>query len=160
MKILVLSDSHRRVAALLTATERERPDYIFHLGDLVSDAGELSDAYPQYPIAVVAGNCDGWNIGPSVSGTLEQTVGGVKFLLTHGHLYRAKMGAGALLKEGRHRGMDAVLYGHTHVPKVERQEDGLWLINPGTAGGVGNRATYAVIEAQDGALLSAEIKNL
>jgi len=160
MKILVLSDSHRNVANLLSAVEKEAPDMAFHLGDLVRDAEELSFAYPKLPLYNVVGNCDGWNVPPGVPNTLLREAGGVKLLLTHGHLYRAKSGPDALLQEGRKRGVDAVLYGHTHVPLAERQPDGLWLINPGTVGAAyGGRATYAVLQAADGEL-SVEIKKL
>ena len=50
-------------------------------------------------------------------------------------------------------------YGHTHEPVAQLQSDGRWLINPGTAGGIGNRATYAVVQVEDGRL-SVEIKEL
>jgi putative phosphoesterase len=32
----------------------------------------------------------------------------------------------------RFAGCDAVVYGHTHIPQVERGEDGLWILNPGS----------------------------
>jgi len=159
MKILVLSDSHRKVSSLLTAVEREQPDAVFHLGDLVEDAQELSYAYRKIPLYNVEGNCDAWSAGPGTPATMLQKLGGVRFLLTHGHLFQAKSGTGALLQEGRRRKVNAVLYGHTHIPLVQQEPDGLWLINPGTIGGAGNRATYAVLLAQDGRL-QAEIKNL
>jgi len=159
MKILVLSDSHRQVSSLLTAVEREQPDAVFHLGDLVEDAQELSFVYPKLPLYNVEGNCDAWSTGAGAQATMLQKLGGVRFLLTHGHLFRAKSGTGALLQEGRRLNADAVLYGHTHIPLVQQEPDGLWLINPGTVGGSGNRATYAVLLAQDGHL-EAEIKYL
>lgn len=159
MKILVLSDSHRHVGNLLTAVEREKPDLVFHLGDLAGDAEELADAYPDTPVVMVTGNCDAWSIGPDAPGTRLETAGGVRFLLTHGHLFDAKRGPGALLREGRKRGVDAVLYGHTHIAVARQEQDGLWLINPGTAGGVGNRPSYALLQAENGQL-SVEIKKI
>lgn len=159
MKILVLSDSHRRVGNLLTAVEQERPDAVFHLGDLASDAEELSFARPKLPLYNVQGNCDQWAVGPGVPATMLQKVGGMRFMLTHGHLFRAKSGTTSLLQEGRRVQADAVLYGHTHVPLAQQEPDGLWLINPGTIGGVGHKATYAVLQVQDGQL-SVEIKDL
>lgn len=159
MKILVLSDSHRRVGNILSAVEQEKPDMVFHLGDLAGDAQELSYVYPKLPLYNVVGNCDLWNAPPGVPETMLQQAGGVRFLLTHGHLFQAKSGPAALLQEGRRVGAGAVLYGHTHIPLVQREPDGLWLINPGTVGGSGNRATYAVLLAQDGEL-EAEIKPL
>lgn len=149
MKILVVSDSHGRVADLLEAVEREEPDRIFHLGDMIRDAQELQAVYPNIPMDAVEGNCDGWSTQRQ---DLEVTVGGLRFFLTHGHFYRAKFGPGALLQEGRKRGVDAVCYGHTHEAVAQLQPDGLWLINPGTAGGVHNKATYAALTVEGGAL--------
>lgn len=159
MKILVLSDSHRRVGNLLSAVEQEQPDMAFHLGDLVEDAEALSYAYPKLPLYNVEGNCDAWSTSTGVPATMLQQAGGARFLLTHGHLFHAKSGPSALLREGRRLNVDAVLYGHTHLPLAQREPDGLWLINPGTIGGVGGRPTYAVVLAADGEI-SAEIKHL
>ncbi len=160
MKILVLSDSHRNVNRMLCAVAQEQPDMVFHLGDLSRDAQELSDAWPKLPVLMVTGNCDAWGGGGSIApGTLVETVDGVRLLLTHGHLYRAKSGPAGLLREGRKQGVDAVLYGHTHIPVAQRQEDGLWLINPGTIGGVGHEPTYALLQVEHGAL-SVALKEL
>jgi len=159
MKILVLSDSHRRVANILTAVEREKPDMVFHLGDMVQDSEELSYVHPKLPLYRVEGNCDTFSTIAGVPSTLLQSVGGLRFLLTHGHLYNAKHGSSALLREGRTRSADAVLYGHTHVPVAAQEPDGLWLINPGTIGGVGNRATYGVLLVEN-RQLTVEIKGL
>ena len=64
-----------------------------------------------------------------------------------------------LLQTGRERDIGCLCYGHTHEPVAQLQSDGRWLINPGTAGGIGNRATYAVVQVEDGRL-SVEIKEL
>lgn len=159
MKILLLSDSHRNVRNMLAAVERETPDLVFHLGDLVRDAEALSEQCRSLTVLRVEGNCDAWSAPPGTPGTLIKTVGGVTFLLTHGHLYHAKSGPSALLREGRKQGVNAVLYGHTHVPLARREEDGLWLVNPGTIGGVGNRATYGLLTVEQG-ILSVEIRAL
>lgn len=156
MKILVLSDAHGRVGNVLDAVERERPDRVFYLGDLVKDTEELQWLYPSLTVHAVAGNCDGFDGGLS---EMELTLGGKKFLLTHGHRYRAKLGTGKLLQTGRDRQVDAVCFGHTHSALARQEPDGLWLINPGTVGGVGAGASYGVITVEDGQL-SVEIKKL
>ena len=157
MKLLLLSDSHGRLANLLDAVDREEPNAVFHLGDLCEDAENLAAAYPELPVTMVAGNCDGW--GASAPGETEVTVKGVRFFLTHGHLYRVKQGLGPLRNEGLARGADVVCFGHTHVPVVEEDSGGPWLVNPGTAGGIGNRATYGVVIIERGQK-SVEIKEL
>ena len=146
-KLLFLSDSHGRVANLLTAVEREAPDAVFHMGDLWQDAQDLHAACPDLPLYAVAGNCDGYAPRLMLERTAE--VGGMRFFLTHGHLYPSR----ALLSQAGHaQGADAVLFGHSHIAQIEREADGLWLINPGTAGGVRRPATYAVGELSQGAL--------
>ena len=155
MKILVLSDSHGRVGNILDAVERKMPDQVFLLGGLVRDVEELSLLDPTLPVCAVAGNCDGWSGGAEEQ---ECTVGGVRCYLTHGHLHHAKMSTWGLVGEGKRRGVSAVFFGHTHQSLIQ-QEDGLWLINPGTIGGVYSEATYAVVWAENGTV-TAEIREL
>lgn len=71
---------------------REAPDAAAHLGDVSRDAEALAAACPDLPLWSVSGNCDGW--GASAPDELEATLGGVKFLFTHGHRYRVKLGPG------------------------------------------------------------------
>lgn len=147
VKILILSDSHGRVSNLLDAVDREKPDRVFHLGDLIRDTEDLMALYPEIPIHRVVGNCDGWSAGAE---ELEVTLEGVRFLLVHGHDQRAKSGIAGLLQAGWARKADVVCFGHTHQPYLELQRDGMWLVNPGTAGGVYRGATYVVADARDG----------
>lgn len=151
MKILVFSDSHERLGLMIEAVDRERPDHIFFLGDHYRDGEELSALYPRIPMNAVRGNCD-WGPGPD-----EKVVEleGVRFLLTHGHLYGAKAGAGGLISAGRRAGVDMVCYGHTHRAEYTPAGDGLWLFNPGTAGGVHARAGYGVLIVEQGKVTGA-----
>ena len=147
MKLLIVSDSHGRVSNLITAVEREKPDRVFHLGDMLSDAQRLEMAVPGLVVEQVRGNCDGWVPGDDVR---ILTVEKVRFLLTHGHRYHAKLGLGGLAAAGREEHVDVVLFGHTHEAMEELAPGGIWLINPGTAGGVGAPAGYAVIVVANG----------
>ena len=52
-------------------------------------------------------------------------------------------------------GCKAALFGHTHVP-VNRTEEGILLLNPGS---IGYGGTYALLTERDGRL-SAEIREL
>ena len=132
MKILVVSDSHGVLKNLRQAVEREQPDRIFHLGDLVSDAQRLSCAAPEIPLEVVVGNCDGWTRG---AGSLLLEVEGVSFFLTHGHRYQVKSGLSLLTQAGREAGADVVCFGHTHQALCRRWPDGTLVVNPGSVGG-------------------------
>ena len=154
MKLLILSDSHGDVGDMIDVVERERPNEIFHLGDCVRDAESLSYTCRGIPVIMVPGNCDGWT-GMSERLLLERE--GVRILLAHGHRWHVKSGAGGALADARSCGADILLYGHTHQAVCVREEDGLWRMNPGTAGGVYAAATYGVILLESGKI-SCQIK--
>ena len=60
-----------------------------------------------------------------------------------------------LLKEAREMGAQAALYGHTHRADCHREEDGLWVVNPGTCGCYGG--SVALLEVEDGQILKCRI---
>lgn len=146
MKILVFSDSHGHIGDMVEAVEKEHPDHIFFLGDHYRDGLELSEIYPEIPLTAVRGNCD-WGSGEDEA---EIVLEGVRFFLTHGHRYGCKTEYSALISEGRRRCVDMVCFGHTHQALHTRVDEGLWLFNPGTVGGVHNRVGYGVLVAEHG----------
>jgi len=152
MKILVFSDSHGRLGPMLDAIEGERPQRVFFLGDHYRDGQALMDACPGLPMELVRGNCD-WDQAPD---ELIVEAGGVKFLLTHGHRYGVKSGTGRLAQAAQEKGVDVACFGHTHEA-LNIPGRGVWLFNPGTAGGIYSRVGYGVIEASDGKF-RAELK--
>ena len=142
MRILVLSDSHGRLSPIEEAVEAVRPQRIFHLGDGWDDARDLHRHYPDIPLHQVRGNCD-YRPGEPEEETL--VLEGLRLYLCHGHRLGVKtslLQAGYLAEE---RGLDCFLFGHTHRPLCQQLEDGLWMLNPGTA-----RTTYGVIELDRG----------
>ena len=142
MKILVFSDSHHSRAGMYDAIEAHAPQQVIHLGDLVEDAEDVSYAYPQIPFCIVSGNCDGWNPVPTIRNIV---LSDKRVLLSHDHLWRVKGGYDTAIAEGRKAGADILLFGHTHTPYCERLEDGMWVMNPGSA-----RSTYGVITIENG----------
>lgn len=150
MKILVFSDSHGRLGAMLDAVERERPQRVFFLGDHYRDGQALMDACPDLPMELVRGNCD-WDRAPD---ELIVEAGGVKFLLTHGHRYGVKSGMDQLARAAKEKGVDVVCFGHTHEA-LNMPDRGVWLFNPGTAGGIQNRVGYGVIMVSNGKFRTA-----
>ena len=60
--------------------------------------------------------------------------------MTHGHNHHVKSGIGALLADARRNHAQAALYGHTHQADCHQEEDGLWVLNPGTCGYNGGSA--------------------
>ena len=145
MKILVFSDSHGRLSLMLDAVEKEQPQRVFFLGDNYRDGQALADVYPDLPMDLVQGNCD-FHAGPD---ELLVEAEGVRFFLTHGHRFHAKQGTDRLVEEGKRRGAAVVCFGHTHQA-LGQPESGVWLLNPGTAGGVNNRSGYAVVTVRGG----------
>ena len=129
MRILVCSDSHgRRNRLVLALDQQSGAEVLVFLGDGAADAA----FFPQEPgkrAYLVRGNCD----GPSCELPLweEFAILGKKVLCTHGHYPQVKFGLEGLLRAGRERGTDLLLFGHTHEP-LTLYEDGLTLFNPGS----------------------------
>ena len=126
MKLLVMSDSHRNIDAMLQAAGQADHDAIVHLGDHIGDAQKLRQRLPDATFHMVPGNCDFYAGESELFLTLE----GAKILVTHGHNYRVKSGLDYLLDRALSIGADLVLYGHTHKASV-RHERGIWLMCPG-----------------------------
>ena len=142
MKILVFSDSHRSRADMLQAIEEQQPDQVIHLGDLITDAEELTYVYPRLPICMVPGNCDGWTTEPAKKLITLQCK---TILLSHGHLWRVKGSYDAAIADAHKAGADILLFGHTHRAYCQRLEDGLWVMNPGAS-----RSSYGTILIEGG----------
>lgn len=155
MKILVLSDSHASRHYMRRCVENVQPDAVVHLGDYYNDGQDLAEEYPAIPFYAVPGNCDrsrGYIPDPE---TKLQSIGGVRFMLTHGHLHNVKMTLTRLLADARAMGVHAVLFGHTHEAYCHQEEDGLWVLNPGSSGYGGG--TAGIIEVRDGKIIDCRI---
>lgn len=126
------------------AVDTRHPDMIIHLGDLMSDTEALASTYQKIPLVLVPGNCDGWTTHPLQK--LIQ-VEGKKLLLSHGHIWQVKSRLDLALAAARQAGADVLLFGHTHIPLCRREEDGLWVMNPGSS-----RSSYGMIHIADGAV--------
>ena len=147
MKILVLSDSHSSRAFMRYCIDRVRPGHIIHLGDHFDDGKTIAEEYPHIRVHQVPGNCDKFRCSPWEADVLCYPICGVKFFMTHGHRHSVKSGLSHLLLDTRKSGAEAVLYGHTHISDCHREEDGLYVINPGTCGSWGG--SVAVIEVEN-----------
>ena len=141
MRILVLSDSHGRVENMIRCVEQVEPDHILHLGDCVRDAEKLQKQFPAIPMASVPGNCD-WGCEDEPERLIE--LGGKRIFLLHGHTRGVKYDLQRLWYAGREYGADAVVFGHTHTALVD-YDGTMYLMNPGSIGGIHAPATYGVI---------------
>ena len=155
MKILVLSDSHASLSFMYSCVDTVKPDVMIHLGDYFDDGLTLKERYPQIPLYQVPGNCDRYRCPPNVSDIQVNRILGVDLYMTHGHRHNVKMYTGKLLRDARECRVSAVLYGHTHEADCHQEEDGLWVLNPGSCGGYGG--TAGIIEVERGKILGCRI---
>lgn len=134
MRILVFSDSHAGMRFMRKCVEIMKPDAMVHLGDYYDDGETLAETFPGIPMHQVAGNCDKFRSPIHAREWLCYDLGGVRACMTHGHRERVKSGTGGLVAEARRNGAQIALYGHTHIPDCHQESDGLWVLNPGSAG--------------------------
>lgn len=155
MKLLVLSDSHASLYAMRQCVERVRPDAIIHLGDYFDDGQVLAQEYPALAYYAVPGNCDRYRLMCTEAETKLEIVGGVRMMLTHGHLHHVKQTLLPLTADARAMRADIVLFGHTHEALCRREADGLWVLNLGSCGYGGTSA--GIIEIDGGKITACRI---
>lgn len=155
MKILVLSDSHSALSFMRLCIETVKPDALIHLGDHYDDAQAMAEEYPGLRVYQLPGNCDRYRCPPGCQEILVDRVLGIDLYMTHGHKHNVKLTTGKLLADARACRVQAVLYGHTHIPNCYQEPDGLWVLNPGSCGGYGGSA--GLIETANNRILSCRI---
>ena len=148
MKILVLSDSHSALSFMFRCAEKVKPDAIVHLGDYYDDGEALAEEFHYIPFYQVPGNCDRYRAPIGAREILILPVLGVKLYMTHGHRHNVKFFTGTLIRDAREAGAAAVLYGHAHQAECYQEPEGLWVLNPGSAGSYGGSA--GIIEVNNG----------
>lgn len=155
MKILVLSDSHAGLSFMRRCIDAVQPDAVIHLGDHYDDGTAMAEEYPQIRFYQVPGNCDAHRCFIPDPETRLETLGGVRILMTHGHRHHVKQTLIRLLADARASRADAVLFGHTHSAYCQREEDGLWILNPGSCGYFGGSA--GLLEVRAGQILQCRL---
>lgn len=153
-RILVLSDSHSGISFMRWCVDTVKPDAIVHLGDYYDDGQTLHEEYPMIPMYQVPGNCDRYRTPLHVREVAVERVCGVELFLTHGHRHRVKSMLGLLMADARIAGVQAVLYGHTHIADC-RKDGNMWVLNPGAAGSWGGSA--GIIEVENGRITSCRL---
>jgi putative phosphoesterase len=129
MRIGVISDTHRNISSMELLGERLKGvDVLIHLGDNVDDISVIRKYYTG-EIINVKGNCD---FSASIPSDRVEDVYGKRIFITHGHKYSVKDNLYKLRSKALETGSDIVLYGHTHIGKIDFEE-GIWYINPGSA---------------------------
>jgi uncharacterized protein len=131
MRIFVLADTHDRLPPKVIELAAGA-DEIWHLGDVCAEIilDELRSVGP--PVTVVRGNCDSNYEWPL---TVDLKRGGLKFRLQH------------IPPERPPTDCDALLHGHTHVPRNEKRQ-GVLFLNPGCVTRPNRGAPRSVAELQ------------
>jgi putative phosphoesterase len=130
--IAVISDTHiPRGRRRLPDFCRERlagSDLIIHAGDLTSAVflDELRGVGP--PVRAIHGNADESSLRDVLPEAIVFKAAGATIAVVHDA--GPPVGREARLAR-RFAGSDAIIYGHTHLPQVERH-DSTWVLNPGS----------------------------
>ncbi len=129
MKIGIISDTHGNTEAMNKAILYLREcDSIIHAGDFIDDAEYIYYSTDK-EVKCVKGNCDSYTTRGDYE--LEFTVNDKKFFLCHGHHHNVKSGLQLLQEIAKQRGIDFVVFGHTHIPTYKKMNN-VAFINPGS----------------------------
>lgn len=128
MKVLIISDIHDDFESTKKAIQNHNFDYLILLGDLGYYNNQVFDLLNIFKdkIISVKGNNDIYNNLTQFDNTkLYQTINidNKTWFLTHGHIYN----------EYTDIDYDIYLQGHTHVSRVEKKDNKIYL-NPGSIG--------------------------
>ncbi len=132
MDIAIISDTH-----MPRGPRRLPPDCVARLAaaDLIIHAGDFStlevlEQVRSYgPVAAVRGNVDDVDTRAVLPEATVVPVGEHRIAVVHD----AGDARGRLARlRGRFPGVDAVIFGHSHVPLYERAPDGFAIFNPGS----------------------------
>lgn len=145
MRILIVSDTHRKNENYFKVLKKlKQLDMVIHCGDVEGSEYALSES-AGCPVVMVSGNNDFFSELPREQ---EFNIGDYKVWVTHGHNYLVSMGTERIKQEAKARGVQIVMFGHTHRPCLEQDEEVIAL-NPGSLSYPrqdGHKPTYALME--------------
>lgn len=158
MKVLLVSDTHGKNFLLEEVIEKEKPEFICHMGD-VEGSEDYIYALAECTVKMVAGNNDYWS---DLEQEIQFELEGFQIFMTHGHYYYVHGDTEYLREEGCRKGADIVLFGHTHKPTLEIEKD-LLIANPGSLTYPRQRngqPSYMVMNLEKGKVPEIQIKYL
>jgi putative phosphoesterase len=159
MKILIVSDTHGRHSNFDYVLRTEgKIDLLIHLGDVEGEEDYITSA-AECPCHLIAGNNDYFSRLPKEK---EIVIGKYKIWLNHGHGYYVSMDKKILRDAARARGVDIVMFGHTHRPYINTDEMP-FVMNPGSISyprQEGRQASYIVMEIDQNGEAKFEIKDV
>lgn len=128
MKVGLISDTHGKLRNQVLDVFAD-VDVILHAGDIGSlDIITALEAIA--PVHAVHGNTDDFEVRGKYGESVKVELAGVKFAIAHGHLFGSP---NPKLLRAAFPQVDVIIYGHTHVPLVDRSLQPI-VINPGAAG--------------------------
>lgn len=164
MRIGLISDSHGNIQYVKKVGQYlkqiARVDLIVHLGDECDDVDVIRDLGIE--IIKIPGIFSSCYQNPEVPNRVIKEIEGIKVLMTHSTEAHPNdlpedKDPRQIIKE---EGIKAVLYGHTHAPKIENKGGILW-INPGhlrESDKKGNPASFAIVDIIQGKIDAKIIK--
>lgn len=131
MKILVISDTHRQINSVLNVM-RSIPDItnVIHLGDMVRDADDIQEYFPDKIYHKIQGNNDMLSFAKP---DMLLNLCGHNIFATHGHGYGVKGSYVNLAGKASALGCDIAVFGHTHN-FVDEVICGVRCLNPSNKG--------------------------
>jgi putative phosphoesterase len=167
VRIALVADTHlprfgrALPAALVRGIAEARVDRILHAGDWTHPLA-IGLLERLAPVDGVAGNNDGPELHERFGTRRIIELGGVRIGLTHGHL-----GPGSTTPARARRvfeaepagSLGAIVFGHSHIPLIERGPGGTWLVNPGSPTDRRRQPRYswALLTIQEGAVTSVDL---
>lgn len=144
MRAIVISDSHGDCASVNMIVSKHRTaDMFLFLGDGERDFfhSSVQELLKGKAVIALKGNCDMYSQLP-----LEETcyLSDKKIYALHGHTKYVKHSLDLVRQYAEEIGADIVVYGHTHIQKVEYQ-DGIYYMCPGSA----RNGEYGVIDIDE-----------
>lgn len=160
----LISDTHDRLPETAIKALQDC-DRIIHAGDICTPP-ILWELETIAPVNAVLGNNDFADFGAAVNPTADVVIDGVRFIVTH-----KPTDLRHALHTSRERHPDfagpvVAVYGHKHVPFLEKGEDGLLydlMISPGSvfrSRDALGRKTVGLVEVSEGSIISAKVVEL
>jgi uncharacterized protein len=152
MRIGIFADTHDHLANIRLAVERfneERVELVLFAGDLVSTFAVPPLRKLQAPLVACFGDNEGNKPGLLAGFRLVGKLGEPPVRLTTDDGTRFVLAHMKRQLRGLADDYDVAIVGHTHKPRIERDDAGRLIINPGeTSGWTFGRPTIAIYDSQ------------